>query len=207
VDFFMFDIGWSELVVIAVVALIAIGPKELPGVLRMVGQWMGKARKMAAEFQGQFQEAMREAEMADLKKSFDEVKEAATGFTGGNVMTSLQKDVGDALRIDDIDKPAVSASDAPAIEPPAATSASDAPVTSASDAPVTSASDAPATSASDAPAIPTTPEPPIPETFTEADAHAAAMEPLAITREVQPLPAPQDITPAAPDVLKDVKAS
>jgi sec-independent protein translocase protein TatB len=154
---------------------------------------------MAAEFQGQFQEAMREAEMADLKKSFDEVKEAATGFTGGNVMTSLQKDVGDALRIDDIDKPAVSASDAPAIEPPAATSASDAPVTSASDAPVTSASDAPA--------IPTTPEPPIPETFTEADAHAAAMEPLAITREVQPLPAPQDITPAAPDVLKDVKAS
>jgi sec-independent protein translocase protein TatB len=195
----MFDIGWSELVVIAVVALIAIGPKELPGVLRMVGQWMGKARKMAAEFQGQFQEAMREAEMADLKKSFDEVKEAATGFTGGNVMTSLQKDVGDALRIDDIDKPAVSASDAPAIEPPAATSATDTPVTSASDAP--------ATSASDAPAIPTTPEPPIPETFTEADAHAAAMEPLAITREVQPLPAPQDITPAAPDVLKDVKAS
>ena len=55
----MFDIGWSELVVIAVVALIAIGPKELPGVLRMVGQWMGKARKMASEFQGQFQEAMR----------------------------------------------------------------------------------------------------------------------------------------------------
>jgi|ERR1700681_3279924 sec-independent protein translocase protein TatB len=205
----MFDIGWSELVVIAVVALIAIGPKELPGVLRMVGQWMGKARKMAAEFQGQFQEAMREAEMADLKKSFDEVKEAATGFAGGNVMTSLQKDVGDALRIDDIDKPAVSASDAPAIEPPVATSAIDttAADTPASDAPVTSASDAPVTSVGDAPAIPTTPEPPIPETFTAADAHAAAMEPLAITREVQPLPAPQDITPAAPDVLKDAKAS
>src|SRR5437660_7411434 len=101
----MFDIGWSELVVIAVVALIAIGPKELPGVLRMVGQWMGKARKMASEFQGQFQEAMREAEMADLKKSFDEVKEAATGLTSGNIMTSLQKDVGDALQISDIDKP------------------------------------------------------------------------------------------------------
>jgi sec-independent protein translocase protein TatB len=66
---------------------------------------MGKARKMAAEFQGQFQEAMREAEMADLKKSFDEVKEAATGLASGNIMTSLQKDVGDALKIDDIDKP------------------------------------------------------------------------------------------------------
>jgi len=180
----MFDIGWSELVVIAVVALIAIGPKELPGVLRMVGQWMGKARKMAAEFQGQFQEAMREAEMADLKKTFDEVKEAATGFTDGNIMTSLQKDVGDALRIDDIDKPAVSATDTPAI--------------SGTD---TLAIEPPAISKIE------TPEAQIPETFTEADAHAAAMEPLAITREVQSQPAPQDITPAAPDILKDAKAS
>src|SRR3981189_1073100 len=109
----MFDIGGGELIVIAVVALIAIGPKELPGVLRMVGQWMGKARKMAAEFQGQFQEAMREAGTAHLKKSFDEVKEAATGFASGNVMTSLEKDVGNALRIDDIDKPAAAA-DTPA---------------------------------------------------------------------------------------------
>src|ERR1700761_1945819 len=101
----MFDIGWSEIAVIAVVALVAIGPKELPSVLRTVGQWMGKARKMAAEFQGQFQEAMREAEMADLKKSFDEVKEAAAGFAGGSLMTSLQKDVGAALQIDDVNKP------------------------------------------------------------------------------------------------------
>ncbi|MGY4479079.1 Sec-independent protein translocase protein TatB [Bradyrhizobium sp. USDA 3364] len=173
----MFDIGWSELVVIAVVALIAIGPKELPGVLRMVGQWMGKARKMAAEFQGQFQEAMREAEMADLKKSFDEVKEAATGITSGNIMTSLQKDVSDALQID---KPV------------------DAQVASAIDAPVTS---------SDTPVTPTTPVEPTPETFVEAEAHAATGEPLAITNEVKPGPEPQDATAAQPDVLKDARAS
>ena len=77
----MFDIGWSELVVIAVVALIAIGPKELPAVLRTVGQYMGKIRRMASEFQGQFQEAMREAEMADLKKHVDEMTDAAKGLT------------------------------------------------------------------------------------------------------------------------------
>src|ERR1700710_2269431 len=123
----MFDIGWSELVVIAVVALIAIGPKELPGVLRMVGQWMGKARKMASEFQGQFQEAMREAEMADLKKSFDEVKEAATGFAGGNVMTSLQKDVSEALNIDGGNKPAMSTDAAAALAPPATPTTPEAP--------------------------------------------------------------------------------
>jgi sec-independent protein translocase protein TatB len=108
----MFDIGWSEFLVIAIVALIAIGPKELPGVLRMVGQWMGKARRMAAEFQGQFQEAMREAEMADLKKSFDEVKETATGFTTDNIMTSLEKDVGNALRVDDVSEKPVTSGEA-----------------------------------------------------------------------------------------------
>src|ERR1700729_3182859 len=110
----MFDIGWSEFAVIAVVALIAIGPKELPGVLRMVGQWVGKARKMASEFQGQFQEAMREAEMADLKKSFDEVREAASGFASGDVMTPLHKDVSSALGADD--KPAAATETASSTE-------------------------------------------------------------------------------------------
>jgi sec-independent protein translocase protein TatB len=89
----MFDIGWSELVVIAVVALIAIGPKELPGVLRMVGQYMGKIRRMASEFQGQFQEAMREAEMADLKKSVDEMTDVAKGFTDFDPLASVKKEV------------------------------------------------------------------------------------------------------------------
>src|SRR6476469_6601676 len=171
----MFDIGWSELVVIAVVALIAIGPKELPGVLRMVGQWMGKARKMAAEFQGQFQEAMREAEMADLKKSFDEVKEAATGFASGNLMTSLEKDVGNALRIEDVDKPAASTADAPAVDAPT-TSNAEMPTTSKTDAPMASNVDASMASKTDAS---TSPGVPIPETISEADARAAASQPLA----------------------------
>ena len=178
----MFDIGWSELVLIGVVALIAIGPKELPGVLRMVGQWLGKARKMAAEFQGQFQEAMREAEMADLKKSFDEVKEAATGF---NPLTSLQKDVSDALRVDALDKPAET-STTTAVEPPA------------------TSIEAPATSG-EAPATPTTPEAPTPATFMEAEAHAAANEPLAITREVEQAQVAQDTAPS--EAIKDAKAS
>ncbi len=76
----MFDIGWGELLVIGVVALIVIGPKELPGVLRTLGQAMAKVRRMASEFQGQFNEAMREAEMADIKKSVDELTAAASGI-------------------------------------------------------------------------------------------------------------------------------
>ena len=69
----MFDIGWSELVVVGLVALIVIGPKELPTVLRTAGQWMGKVKRMASEFQGQFQEALREAEVADLKQHADDL--------------------------------------------------------------------------------------------------------------------------------------
>ncbi len=77
----MFDIAWGEFVVIAVVALIVIGPKELPAVLRTIGQWTVKIRRMAAEFQGQFQEALREAEMADLRKEVDSLNEQAKNFT------------------------------------------------------------------------------------------------------------------------------
>jgi sec-independent protein translocase protein TatB len=72
---------WSEWVVIGVVALIVIGPKELPAVLRAIGQWTTKLRRMAGEFQNQFQEAMREAEMVDLKKQVDELGDTAKGLT------------------------------------------------------------------------------------------------------------------------------
>ena len=89
----MFDIGWSELVVIGVVALIAIGPKELPGVLRTVGQYMGKVRRMASEFQGQFTEAMREAEMADLKKQVDEMTDTAKSFTNFDPLAEVKSSV------------------------------------------------------------------------------------------------------------------
>jgi sec-independent protein translocase protein TatB len=100
----MFDIGWSELVVIGVVALIAIGPKELPGVLRMTGQWIGKVRRMAAEFQGQFQEALREAEMEDLKKQVNEISDSARDFTRFDPMESVKSEFDssfEAIRVDE----------------------------------------------------------------------------------------------------------
>jgi sec-independent protein translocase protein TatB len=69
----MFDISWTEFLLIGVVALVFIGPKELPGVMRTLGQYTRKIRGMAADFQNQFQEAMREAEVADLKKQVDDM--------------------------------------------------------------------------------------------------------------------------------------
>ena len=117
----MFDIGWSELLVIGVVALIAIGPKELPGVLRAAGQWMGKIRRMASEFQGQFQEAMREAEMADIKKQVDEMTSAAASVTNYDPVGSIAKEFESAIE----DKPAASAT--PSEPAPASAPAEPAP--------------------------------------------------------------------------------
>jgi len=58
----MFDIGWSEIVVIAVVAVVVVGPKELPRMLRTFGKTMGQVRRMSNDFKRQFDEAVREAE-------------------------------------------------------------------------------------------------------------------------------------------------
>ena len=69
----MLDISWTEFLLIGIVALIVIGPKELPAVMRSLGQWTRKIRSLAADFQNQFHEAMREAEMADLKKQVDDM--------------------------------------------------------------------------------------------------------------------------------------
>jgi len=76
----MFDISWSEFLLIGVVALIVIGPKELPAVMRTLGQWTRKVRGMASEFQSQFQEVLREAEMSDLKKEVDDLAQGVKNF-------------------------------------------------------------------------------------------------------------------------------
>jgi sec-independent protein translocase protein TatB len=97
----MFDVSWGKLVIIGVVALIVIGPKELPAVLRTIGQWMGKIRRMAGEFQGQFQEAMREAEMADLKKQFDETTSSLNSVLDPSTIASdMQKMVDEPVKTD-----------------------------------------------------------------------------------------------------------
>jgi sec-independent protein translocase protein TatB len=89
----MFSIGWGEFLIIGVVALLVIGPKELPAVLRSIGQWTTKLRRMASEFQGQFQEAMREAEVADLKKEVDEMTAHAKSYTEFDPIGDVRKEL------------------------------------------------------------------------------------------------------------------
>jgi sec-independent protein translocase protein TatB len=70
----MFDIAWSEMLVIVVVALVFIGPKDLPRLVREVGRWTAKARSMAREFQRSFDDMVREAELDDIRKGLDQAR-------------------------------------------------------------------------------------------------------------------------------------
>lgn len=89
----MFDIGWTELIVVAVVMILVVGPKDLPKMLRTFGQTIGKVRRMAGEFQSTFNEALREAEqqadIADMKK---QVEKAGNFDPLGDIKKSIETD-------------------------------------------------------------------------------------------------------------------
>jgi sec-independent protein translocase protein TatB len=112
----MFDIGWSEMLVIALVALVVLGPKELPGALKTFAYWMKQARKLAREFQSGIDDIVREAEL-------DEAKKAIQSATSMNIGREIEKTVdptGEIKKVMEEDKPAVSApalSPAPAVAP------------------------------------------------------------------------------------------
>ena len=117
VQAFIFDVGWGELVLIGIVALIVFGPKELPVVLRTFGQYMTKIRRMAAEFQSQFQEAMREAEMAELKQHFDTIQDAAKDIRGFDPVGTIQNQIEGAAAENPKDAVPGSSANAPVPEP------------------------------------------------------------------------------------------
>ena len=84
---FDFGIGYTEMFVVAVVAIIVIGPKDLPRVLRAFGKTVAKMRGMAREFQGHLDSAMKEAGIDEVKKEFDNIKNSA------NIVEPVKKSV------------------------------------------------------------------------------------------------------------------
>jgi sec-independent protein translocase protein TatB len=71
----MFDIGWTEILIIAVVAIIVVGPKDLPRMLRSLGRYAGQLRRTAGEFRSQFDEAIRESELDELRSTLSDVSD------------------------------------------------------------------------------------------------------------------------------------
>lgn len=91
----MFDIGWSELLVVLVVALVVVGPKDLPRLMRTVGRWVGRARAMADQFRSSFDEMARETEL-------DELRQEIQALRSNNPLTRA---------VNEISKPLASATD------------------------------------------------------------------------------------------------
>lgn len=129
----MLDIGWSEIAVIAVVALIVIGPKDLPRALHTLGKWVRKARMLAREFQSNVDEMVRQSELDDLRK---QVEQARSFNLSQQVEKTVDPDgkLRDSMTIANpmADSPAAQASPAQAAQPapaPASLGVYDAPGT------------------------------------------------------------------------------
>jgi sec-independent protein translocase protein TatB len=91
----MFDITSSKLLILGIVALLVIGPKDLPALLRTIGKYMGIIKRQAAEFRAQFDEAMRESEIHELKKSMESIQQE-TEASMREATASVEKQLADA---------------------------------------------------------------------------------------------------------------
>jgi len=162
----MFGIDSPELLVIAVVALIVIGPKELPGMLRSWGKWMAKMRGMASEFRGHVDEMVRQSELDDVKKqlqggssgldlqSLDPTKQIKSliqeGVSEGEKALAEAKSAIDNPLVEPESAPQIAAEAAPEVAPEAAASPAPAviePAPAAAEAPPPPAEDKPAKAA------------------------------------------------------------
>ena len=105
----MLDFDAGKLLIIGLVALVVIGPKDLPRVLRQVGQAVSKLRRMAGEFQGQFMDAMKEADLQDIKAELAKIKDTATLDVDFNPVRDVKAEVTSAFA----DQPPAALGDAP----------------------------------------------------------------------------------------------
>jgi sec-independent protein translocase protein TatB len=124
----MFDIGWTELVLVAVVAVVVIGPKDLPRAMRFVGQWVGKMKRMSREFQNQFNEALRETELDSVRKDIEKITKIDPLGTVRKELTGIETSMRAPA------KPSV----APAVTAPVAAAAPATPAPPAASEPVAS---------------------------------------------------------------------
>src|SRR4030095_3850934 len=115
----MFDIAWTELLVIIVVALVVVGPKDLPRLMRTAGQWAGRARAMADQFRRGFDDIARQSELDELRSEVNRLQQTAVIDPKAEIESAMYPDTSFNLSssMDD-----VSPTPAPSVEPPPSSS-------------------------------------------------------------------------------------
>jgi sec-independent protein translocase protein TatB len=136
----MFDVSWSHLALIAVIALVVIGPKDLPRVMRTVGLWVGKARAIAREFQSSLDQMIRESELEEMRKSVERASNV-------NLAREIERAVDPAGELQRSLEPPSPTAPAPEPAPPAAVTTTPEPAPPPLAAPSTPTPDAAASSA------------------------------------------------------------
>lgn len=104
----MFDISWSELLILGVVTLIFVGPKELPVLMRTLGRYAGSLKRRANEFKGQFDEAMREMELEEMRKEVETMQSSVN-----SEIMSASRTLNDSAKEAAREKPAAAQEQAP----------------------------------------------------------------------------------------------
>jgi sec-independent protein translocase protein TatB len=95
----MFDLfSWSHILIMLVVALVVVGPKDLPRLMNMAGKWAGKARAMAADFRRSFDEMARESELSELRKEIDNLKKNNPVSDLASSMASVESEVASSVQ-------------------------------------------------------------------------------------------------------------
>lgn len=117
----MFDIGAQELLIIIVVAVIVIGPKELPTALRTAGRWMGKVRRVSNHFRAGVETMIREAEMEEMEKKWKEQNEKIMAETPSAEMQPINAET---MAPAGVNKPKAEEAEAKADGPPASSAES-----------------------------------------------------------------------------------
>ena len=98
----MFDISWSELLVIVVVAVVVVGPKDLPRLMRTVGQWAGRARAMADQFRRSFDDMARQSELDELRREVQKLQQTPISATDYESFGIKESDFPTASNIEDV---------------------------------------------------------------------------------------------------------
>jgi len=170
----LFDIGWSELLLIGVVALIFIGPKDLPRALRVAGYWVGRARTLSREFQSSVDQMIREAELEEMREQLKK----ATEF---DIEKEFHKTVDPTGEL------------AESIKPPNIPDHFDPPPATSEPLPAAASVESPASE--EAAALPAPAEAPLPATAPESQPKPA---PAAVEHPADPVPPVRPLEPPKP---------